>query len=370
MSVPFWVWALTIAGVLLVFALDLILVDASPHAFTVREATRWVIIYIAAAVIFGIGVYYVQGPEIAGQFLAGYVTEYSLSVDNLFVFVVLIASFAVPAELQHRVLLIGILIALVLRTILIIIGAAIIEAFIGVFFIFGAFLLWTAWKVWFSGDEEPDPEGNALVRFAEKRLPSTPDYDGHKMITRVAGHRVITPMALVVLAIGTTDLLFALDSIPAVFGLTQETYIVFAVNAFALMGLRQLYFLLNGLIDRLVYLHKGLALILCFISVKLILEALHGTTDLNVPQISAFTSLAVIVGILAVTAVASIIAAKRHPTMAPKAAAGTHPERPVKGAGSGLQHLSRSDDLESSPNKQREDQQDQQDRQDDGGNDT
>ncbi|MFZ1671094.1 MAG: TerC/Alx family metal homeostasis membrane protein, partial [Candidatus Nanopelagicales bacterium] len=277
--------------------------------------------------------------EIAGQFFAGYVTEYSLSVDNLFVFVVLIASFAVPAELQHRVLLIGILIALVLRTILIIIGAAIIEAFIGVFFIFGAFLLWTAWKVWFSGDEEPDPDGNAIVRFAEKRLPSTPDYDGHKMITRVAGHRVITPMALVVLAIGTTDLLFALDSIPAVFGLTQESYIVFAVNAFALMGLRQLYFLLNGLIDRLIYLHKGLALILCFISVKLILEALHGTTSLSVPQIGAFTSLAVIVAILAVTAITSIVAVKRHPTMAPKAAAGSHPERPVRGAGSGLRHL-------------------------------
>ena len=339
MNVPVWVWALTIGGVLLVFALDLILVDASPHAFTVREATRWVIIYIAAAIVFGIGVYYVQGAEIAGQFFAGYVTEYSLSVDNLFVFVVLIASFAVPAELQHRVLLIGILIALVLRTILIIIGAAIIEAFIGVFFIFGAFLLWTAWKVWFSGDEEPDPEGNAIVRFAEKRLPSTPDYDGHKMITRVAGHRVITPMALVVLAIGTTDLLFALDSIPAVFGLTQESYIVFAVNAFALMGLRQLYFLLNGLIDRLIYLHKGLALILCFISVKLILEALHGTTSLSVPQIGAFTSLAVIVAILAVTAITSIVAVKRHPTMAPKAAAGSHPERPVRGAGSGLRHL-------------------------------
>jgi len=314
-SVPFWVWALTIAGVLLVFALDLILVDASPHAFTVREATRWVIIYIAAAVIFGIGVYYVQGPEIAGQFFAGYVTEYSLSVDNLFVFVVLIASFAVPAELQHRVLLIGILIALVLRTILIIIGAAIIEAFIGVFFIFGAFLLWTAWKVWFSGDEEPDPEGNALVRFAEKRLPSTPDYDGHKMITRVAGHRVITPITLVVLAIGTTDLLFALDSIPAVFGLTQKTYIVFAVNAFALMGLRQLYFLLNGLLDKLIYLNKGLALILLFIGVKLILEAAHSVFGLDVPMINAFASLAVIVLILAVTATTSIIAVNRNPNL-------------------------------------------------------
>lgn len=368
MSVPIWVWALTIVGVLLVFALDLILVDASPHAFTVREATRWVVIYIVAAIAFGIGVYYVQGSEIAGQFFAGYVTEYSLSVDNLFVFVVLIASFAVPTELQHRVLLIGILIALVLRTILIIIGAAIIQAFIGVFFVFGAFLLWTAWKVWFSGDKEPDPEGNGIVRFAERRLPSTPNYDGHKMITRVAGHRVITPMALVVLAIGTTDLLFALDSIPAVFGLTQESYIVFAVNAFALMGLRQLYFLLNGLIDRLIYLHKGLALILCFISVKLILEALHGTTDLAVPQISALTSLVVIVGILAVTAIASIVAVKRHPAMAPKTAAGIHPERPVKGAGSGLRHLGGADSTHAGSNDQQPD--DEQDQQPEGGKGT
>ena len=315
MSVPDWVWLVTIAGFAIVIVADLLLVDSNPHVFGVKEATRWVIIYMSAAVLFGIGLYFWQGAQYAGQYFAGYITEYSLSVDNLFVFVVLMASFAVPVELQHRVLLIGVVIALILRTILIILGAAIIAKFLWVFFIFGAFLIWTAWKVWGSGEEETNPEGNKLVKFVERRVPSTPEWQGSKLVTRIDGKRVITPMLLTVIAIGSTDLLFALDSIPAVFGLTQEAYIVFAVNAFALMGLRQLYFLLNGLLDKLIYLNKGLALILLFIGVKLVLEAAHSVFGLDVPMINAFASLAVIVLILAVTATTSIIAVNRNPNL-------------------------------------------------------
>lgn len=323
MTVPDWVWLVTIAGFAIVIVADLLLVDSNPHVFGVKEATRWVIIYMAAAVAFGIGLIFWQGPQYAGEFFAGYLTEYSLSVDNLFVFVVLMASFAVPEELQHRVLLIGVVIALILRTVLIILGAAVIAQFLWVFFIFGAFLIWTAWKVWKSGDEEGDPQGNKLVSFVEDHLPSTREWHGSKLTTRIDGKRVITPMLLVVVAIGSTDLLFALDSIPAVFGLTQEAYIVFTVNAFALMGLRQLYFLLHGLLDKLIYLNKGLALILLFIGVKLILEAAHSVFGLNVPTISAFASLAFIVVVLAVTAATSIIAVRRNPQLAGSATPNT-----------------------------------------------
>lgn len=317
MSVPDWVWLVTVLGFAAVIIADLILVDSQPHVFGVREATRWVIVYIAAAVAFGIGMIFWQGPMYAGEFFAGYLTEYSLSVDNLFVFVVLMGSFAVPPELQHRVLLIGVVIALVLRTILILLGAAVIAQFLWVFFIFGGFLIFTAWKVWRSGDEEANPEGNKLVSFVERHLPSTRDWHGSKLTTKIDGKRVITPMLLVVIAIGSTDLLFALDSIPAVFGLTQEAYIVFTVNAFALMGLRQLYFLLHGLLDKLIYLNKGLAVILLFIGVKLILEAAHSVFELPVPTIGAFASLAFIVIVLTITAVASILAVRRNPSLAP-----------------------------------------------------
>lgn len=316
MTVPDWVWLVTIAGFALVIVADLLLVDSRPHVFGVKEATRWVIIYIAAAVAFGIGMIFWQGPQYAGEFFAGYLTEYSLSVDNLFVFVVLMGSFAVPAELQHRVLLIGVVLALILRTILILLGAAVIAQFLWVFFIFGGFLIWTAWKVWRSGDDDGPPRENKLVAFVERHVPSTKEWHGSKLTTKIDGKRVITPMLLVVVAIGSTDLLFALDSIPAVFGLTQEAYIVFTVNAFALMGLRQLYFLLHGLLDKLIYLNKGLALILLFIGVKLILEAAHSVFEIPVPTISAFASLAFIVIVLTVTAVTSIIAVNRNPELA------------------------------------------------------
>lgn len=313
MIVADWVWIVTIAGLAAIIIADLLLVDSSPHVFGVKEATRWVIVYMAAAVAFGISLIFWQGPQYAGEFFAGYITEYSLSVDNLFVFVVLMGSFAVPEELQHRVLLIGVVIALVLRTILILLGAAVIAQFLWVFFIFGAFLIWTAWKVWGSDAEDDDPEPNRLVTFVEQRLPSTKEWHGSKLTIKIDGKRVITPMLLVVIAIGSTDLLFALDSIPAVFGLTQEAYIVFTVNAFALMGLRQLYFLLHGLLDKLIYLNRGLAIILFFIGIKLILEAAHSTFAPGLPTIGAFASLAFIITVLVITAVTSILAVRRNP---------------------------------------------------------
>jgi tellurite resistance protein TerC len=314
-NVPTWLWIATIGGLVGIIALDLILVDSRPHVFGPREATRWVIFYIALALAFAAFVFVYFGATYAGQFIAGYITEYSLSVDNLFVFMVILSAFAVPPEHRHRVLLVGIVIALVLRGILIIIGAEAIARFAGTFFVFGALLLYTAVKVWRSHGEEPDPEGNALIRWLEKRVPTTREYHGAKLTVRLDGRRHVTPMLLVMLAIGTTDLLFAIDSIPAVFGLTQEAYLVFTANAFALMGLRQLFFLLDGLFAKIVYLNRGLAIILGFIGVKLVMEALAETTDLAVPHISIVVSLAVIVGVLVATTVVSLIAVRRNPAL-------------------------------------------------------
>lgn len=302
MNVPAWLWAATLIGIIGVIALDLVIVDRRPHPFGPKEAARWVVFYVVLAGLFAvfIGLYF--GLSYSGEFVAGYLTEYSLSVDNLFVFLVIMTSFAVPAAHQHRVLLVGILIALVLRGILIVLGAQLIERFSGIFYVFGAFLLFTAWKVWLANDEdEPDPDGNGLVRFVARRFPTSTEYHGSKLTAVVAGQRMLTPMALVMLAIGTTDLLFALDSIPAVFGITSEAYIVFAANAFALMGLRQLFFLLKGLLGSLQHLSKGLAVILAFIGVKLVLQAIHETTSLPVPVIPVWLSLAVIVAVLAIT---------------------------------------------------------------------
>jgi len=306
MNVPTWMWLATIAGFIAIICVDLFVVDSRPHAFSTKEAGIWVAVYIAFAAIFAVFLSLYFGFAYGGQFVAGYLTEYSLSVDNLFVFLVLMTSFAVPTVLQHRVLLIGIVIALVLRGILIVVGAELIARFSAVFYVFGAFLLLTAWKVWKSEEEEPDPQGNALVRFVTKRYSVSPHYDGNKLTTRIAGKRMLTTLALVMLAIGTTDVLFALDSIPAVFGITHEAFIVFAANAFALMGLRQLYFLLQGLLQRLTYLNYGLAIILGFIGVKLILEAVHETTSLDIPQIPIWMSLLVIVGVLVATTILSL----------------------------------------------------------------
>lgn len=306
MMVPTWLWLATIAGFVAVICVDLFIVDSRPHAFRTKEAGIWVGVYMSLAAVFAVFLSLYFGLTYGGQFVAGYLTEYSLSVDNLFVFLVLMTSFAVPAVLQHRVLLVGVVIALVLRGILIMIGAELIARFAAIFYVFGAFLLFTAWKVWKSEDEEADPQGNALVKFVSKRFSVSPNYDGQKLSTRIAGKRMLTPLALVMLAIGTTDVLFALDSIPAVFGITHEAFIVFTANAFALMGLRQLYFLLQGLMERLTYLNYGLAIILGFIGVKLILEAIHETTSINVPVIPIWMSLLVIIGVLGVTTIVSL----------------------------------------------------------------
>ena len=311
MDVPSWLWAVTVLGLVGIIVIDLLVSDRPGAVFGPKQALRWVIVYVSLAAAFAGFVWWYFGATAAGEFVAGYLTEYSLSVDNLFVFMVIMASFAVPDELRHRVLLVGIVIALVLRAILIVAGAALIERFAGTFFLFGAFLLFTAWKVWVSDeDEEPDPNGNALVRWIGTHVPTSPHYDGHRFITRVAGRRALTPMALVMVAIGTTDLLFALDSIPAVFGITSEAYLVFTVNAFALMGLRQLYFLLQGVLSRLTYLNRGLAVILAFIGVKLVLEAGHATLGWNVPAIPIWFSLLVIVVVLGVTAATSLYATR------------------------------------------------------------
>ncbi|HEX6887296.1 MAG TPA: TerC family protein [Candidatus Nanopelagicales bacterium] len=339
MEVTSALWAATILGLVGIIVLDLVIVDRRPHAYTAREATAWVVFYVALALVFAAFVAVTFGRQFGGEFLAGYITEYSLSVDNLFVFMIIMSSFAVPEEHRHRVLTVGIVIALVLRGLLIVLGAAAIQRFAATFFVFGAFLLYTAWHVWRSGDEEPDPEGNALVRAVERRVPTTREYHGSRLSVRIDGRRVITPMALVMLAIGTTDLLFALDSIPAVFGLTQEPYLVFTANAFALMGLRQLYFLLHGLLDRLVYLSKGLSLVLAFIGVKLVLHALHETTDLDVPEVSIAASLVVIIGILVVTAVASLIAVRRNPALIERSPEMIAEHEAAEVAGEALEHL-------------------------------
>jgi len=344
MTVSTTMWAVTIIAIVALFAFDFWVVERREHPFTTAEAARWVVFYIVLAIGFAIFILTRFGADYAGQFVAGYLTEYSLSVDNLFVFLVLMSSFAVPDVLRHRVLLIGVALALVLRTVLILVGAAAIERFQVTFFVFGAFLLWTAWQVATAHDEEPDPEGNALVRMVARRFPVTREYHGHRWTVVLQGTRHITPMLLVILAIGTTDLLFAIDSIPAVFGLTNEAYLVFTVNAFALMGLRQLFFLLHGLLDRLIYLSRGLAVILAFIGVKLILEATTQLTDWPVPHISTGLSLAVIIGVLAVTTVASLAAVRRDPSLARMSPEREAEAQAASEAGLAIEYLEETED--------------------------
>jgi tellurite resistance protein TerC len=314
-DVPLWLWVATIGVLVVLVLLDLFISDRHPHAFSVKEAGLWVAFYVTLAVLFGLGLLVTQGGRIAGEFFAGYLTEYSLSVDNLFVFVIIISAFAVPAIYQHKVLLFGIAAALVLRGLFIAVGAAAIARFSFTFYLFGAFLIYTAIQLMRHKGEEPDLDKNPVLRFAERVLPTTRTYHGARTIVKIGGKRYVTPLLIVMLAIGTTDILFALDSIPAIFGLTKEPYLVFTANAFALMGLRQLYFLLNGLLDRLVYLSYGLAVILGFIGVKLILEA-AGETWEGLPHPTIAVSLGFIVVTLAVTTVTSLIAVRRNPALA------------------------------------------------------
>lgn len=310
--------ASSIALVLLLL-MDLAIVAKRPHVPSFREAAGWVGFYVLLALVFAVLLLVFGGATESGSFVAGWLTEYSLSVDNLFVFVLIMSRFAVPRPYQQKVLMIGIILSLVLRGGFIVVGAEVIERFTWVFYLFGAFLVYTAVQLVRGKDDEEEFEENALIRRARRVLPLTEGYDGAKLRVVRDGRRMFTPMVIVFLAIGSTDLLFALDSIPAIFGLTKDPFIVFTATVFALMGLRQLYFLLGGLLERLIYLSYGLALILGFIGVKLVLEALHGNRlpfingghGVHVPVVPIWLSLAVIVGTLAVTAALSLIVSGR-----------------------------------------------------------
>jgi TerC family integral membrane protein len=317
MHVPFWIWAVTIAWIVGMLVFDFVGHVRTPHAPSLRESAIWSAVYVGIAVAFGLLVLWFAGPEYGGEYFAGYITEKSLSVDNLFVFVLIMASFGVPRVAQQKVLLFGITFALALRTVFIVIGAAAIENFSWVFYLFGAILIWTAWVQARSGGHGGNEEyrENAVLRLVRKILPTTEEHHGDRMTVRLAGKRYITPLAIALIAIGSADIIFAVDSIPAIFGLTQETYLVFAANAFSLLGLRQLFFLIDGLLDRLVHLAYGLAVILAFIGAKLVIHALH-TNELSwinggehitaIPEIPTWLSLVVIVATLLVTTMTSL----------------------------------------------------------------
>jgi len=317
MNVPLWVWVVVIAGIIAIFAVSL-LFGRKAHLITVGEAARWVAGYVCLAVLFGLGIWATAGSSYAGQFFAGYITEYALSVDNLFVFAIILTSFRVPRELQGKVVLIGIAIALVLRGGLIAAGSALIHSFSWVFYLFGVFLVITAINL-ARNKEESDAEEPKTVTLLRRIMPISDGYVGGRYLVRQAGRRMATPLLAVILALGTTDIVFALDSIPAIFGLTKEAFLVFTANAFALLGLSELYFVLGALLDRLRYLGKGLSLILLFIGVKLILEALAenslpflagGEPISWAPEISPALSLVVVGSILAVTVIASLVASR------------------------------------------------------------
>jgi tellurite resistance protein TerC len=321
-NVPTWLWIGSIALLVGLLAVDVFVIGRRPHEPSMRECTVAIVFYVSLAVLFGIGVLAFSGGEYAGEFFAGWLTEYSLSIDNLFVFVIIMAKFQVPRRYQQTALLVGIILALVMRGIFIAAGAAAIQNFSWVFYLFGAFLVYTAVKLATQGESHDDDfEENRLLRWVEGRFPATKEWNGVRLTARVDGKRVITPMLIVIIALGTTDLLFALDSIPAIYGLTKEPFLVFTANVFALMGLRQLYFLIGGLLERLVYLILGLSLVLGFIGVKLVLEALHenelpfinGGEHVGVPEIPIWLSLLVILGVLAVTTVASLLKVRRDP---------------------------------------------------------
>lgn len=318
-------WGLTIAGIVALLALDLFQSRGGGHEVGFREAVGWSLFYIGVAVLFGVGFGFVAGWDYGAEYFAGYIVEKSLSVDNLFVFVIILSTFAVPTQYQQRVLTFGIILALVLRAIFIALGAALLAAFSIMFLLFGLLLVGTAIQLFRHRDEDPSIEDNKIVAFARRRFAISEDYDGNRLFTRINGRRMLTPMFLVLVAIGTTDVLFALDSIPAVFGVTEEAYIVFVANAFALLGLRALYFLVTGLLDRLVYLSTGLSAILLFIGAKLVLHYAHLQNE-DIPEVPTSLSLVVIAVILVITTVASLLKSRRDPTA--RAHAGTLREQP------------------------------------------
>jgi tellurite resistance protein TerC len=321
MDVSVITWVVTLVALTALLLGDLLVIGRRPHEPSIKESLVWVGFYVGLAVLFGGWVFVAYGGEPSAQFFTGWITEYSLSVDNLFIFVIIMSRFAVPRQYQQKVLLIGIVLALVMRGAFIAAGAALVREFDWVFYIFGAFLVYTAVRLAMHGEDDPgDFRENVLIRWSRRALPLTRDYAGARLTTTVDGRRLVTPMLVVMIAIGTTDLIFALDSIPAIFGITSEPYLVFTANVFALMGLRQLYFLLGGLLDRLVYLSIGLALVLGFIGVKLVLDALHGNNVSFVnggrpvswaPEIPIWLSLTIIVSTLAVATVASLVKTAR-----------------------------------------------------------
>ena len=313
MNVSLYAWVITVVVMISILAVDVFIIGRRPHEPSMKEAGTAIGIFVGLAIAFGIGIWVVAGARYAGEFFAGWLTEYSLSIDNLFIFVIIMGTLKVPRQLQQFALMIGIILALIFRGIFIAVGAAAIERFVWIFFIFGAFLIYTAvrlvmdYQTHGEDDEAPD---NPALRFIRRKLPSTEEYHGTKLFIVENGKRLITPMFIVIVALGSTDLLFALDSIPAIYGLTQEPYLVFTANVFALMGLRQLYFLIGGLLRRLVYLSLGLSVILAFIGVKLVLHALHeyhladwAPFDGEIP---IWLSLTVIIGTLLITTVASL----------------------------------------------------------------
>jgi tellurite resistance protein TerC len=322
-----WIWEVTIGATIVFFIFDVWHMRRNPHEPTMKECLRALSFYVGAAVAVGGGVWQTPGGRYGGEFFAGWLTEYSLSIDNLFIFIIIMSKFSVPREYQQTALMIGIVLALVMRGIFIAVGAAAINNFSWVFYLFGAFLVITAVNLAREGHEdEQGYDEPRLVRWVRKHLPVSEDWNGVKFFIRENGSRLLTPMSMVVLTLGMTDLLFALDSIPAIYGLTEEPYLVLTANVFALMGLRQLYFLIGGLLQRLVYLFYGLAFLLLFIGVKLILHAMHenelpflnGGEHIGwAPDIPIWLSLVVILGTLVVTAVASLMSDKSKRDPAP-----------------------------------------------------
>ncbi|MDT0303126.1 TerC family protein [Streptomonospora wellingtoniae] len=321
MDIPLWVWLATIGGMIAILVIDLAIVDhpwskkSGPREFGMKQAAWWAVFYIGIAILFGVGLWFFGGTTVAGEYFAGFLTEKSLSVDNLFVFYLIMSAFAVPRKYQHEVLLVGIVIALVMRGVFIVIGAQMINAFSEVFYAFGALLIYTAVKIVHDhvkgSDEDKDFTDTFAARTVRKFWPVTEDYHGARLTVKQYGRRHVTPMLMVIVAIGVTDLMFAVDSIPAIFGLTQDPYLVFTANAFALLGLRQLYFLLAGLMDRLAYISWGLAIIMVFIGVKMILHALH-ENHVPVPEIGTGLSLGVITGVMVITVVASLLRSRNR----------------------------------------------------------
>jgi tellurite resistance protein TerC len=316
LEIPLWFEIGTYIALVLILAADVFIAYRRPHVPSTRESALWITFYVVLALVFAGLMFLIGDVEHAGQFIAGWLTEYSLSIDNLFVFLIIMARFSVPRRYQQEILMVGIILALVFRGIFILLGAALISNFSWIFYIFGLFLVYTAANQAFTSHDEEEQMENSLIRMLRRRIAITDGYEGAKLRTTIDGRRVFTPVLIVFIALGTTDLVFALDSIPAIFGITTEPFLVFTANVFALMGLRQLYFLLGDLVEKLVYLKYGIAVILAFIGVKLFFHALHenelpfingGHHVEWAPEIGTFTSLAVIVGAMAIAVLASVI---------------------------------------------------------------